>query len=71
MTLPSSGTTQQLTPASNAVYLDLLRRYPRSTDHYRELAEDARWRRLDSKWRARELTEHLAASVPFSAGVRA
>jgi hypothetical protein len=53
-----------------ALELDL--RYPHSIDYYRERAEDARWRRLDLKWRARELAERLEASVPFkiSAGAR-
>ena len=59
-----NAAAEQLTPASNAVYLDLVRRYPRTLDYYREHAEDARWRRLDLKWRAR--AERLTTSVPFS-----
>jgi hypothetical protein len=51
--------------------LELELRYPHALDYYRQRAEDARWRRLDLEWSAWELTERLAASVPFSAGVRA
>jgi hypothetical protein len=57
-------------PAHTALYLQLMRSYPCSRDVYRERAEDARWRRLDRKWRSRELTEGMVVSVPYSAGAQ-
>ena len=44
---------------------NFIRVYPRSLDHYRERAEDARWRRLDRKWRARQRELGRGARVMF------
>jgi len=54
-----------VSPKQLGLDLELTIRYPHSIDYYRDRAEDARWRRLDQKWRARLLAERLAASVPF------
>jgi hypothetical protein len=41
-------------PEQTSLYLGLLRWFPSPLDHCRKRAEDARWRRLDLKWRARQ-----------------
>jgi hypothetical protein len=36
------------------LYIDLVHRFPRPLEVYRDRAEDVRWRRLDRAWRVRQ-----------------
>jgi hypothetical protein len=53
LALLKSDPTDPLEPAQMSLDLALIRLLPRSLAYYAERAEEARWRRVNRKWRAR------------------